>query len=170
MNRGSSSKYVHRLIEQFKKKVPGITLRTTFIVGHPGETDQDFEELKNFIHDTEFDRVGVFKFSPEEGTPSFDMKGLVDESLKTSRLAEIMSLQQKISLKKNKNLVGKTIRAIYEGPSEQSEYFGTARHQGMAPDIDGEILIRDGEANLGKFCQVKIVDAFEYDLLGEIVL
>ena len=170
MNRGSSSKYVHRLIEQFKKKVPGITLRTTFIVGHPGETDQDFEELKNFIHDTAFDRVGVFKFSPEEGTPSFDMKGLVDESLKTSRLAEIMSLQQKISLKKNKNLVGKTIRAIYEGPSEQSEYFGTARHQGMAPDIDGEILIRDGKVSMGEFCQVKIVDAFEYDLLGEIVL
>jgi ribosomal protein S12 methylthiotransferase len=169
MNRGSSSKYVYRLIDQLKKKVPGIVLRTTFIVGHPGETDADFEELRTFIGDAEFDRVGVFKFSPEEGTPSFTMSGPVEEKIKSARLAELMRLQQKISLKKNKALVGKTLKALYEGPSEQSEYLGTARFEGMAPDIDGEILIRDGNAKPGEFCRVKIVDAFEYDLLGEVV-
>ena len=171
MNRGSSSKYIYRLIENLKKRVPGITLRTTFIVGHPGETKQDFSELKKFVKDYEFDRVGVFKFSPEEGTPSFNMKGNVKEKIKEERFGELMKLQQKISLKKNKSWIGKTIRAIYEGPSKESELLGRARHQGQAPDIDGVVLIRDGQdkARIGDFCNVKIVDAFEYDLLGEIV-
>lgn len=169
MNRGSSSKYIYRLIDQLKTNVPDIVVRTTLIVGHPGETKEDFAELKKFVKDYEFDRVGVFKFSPEDGTPSFNMKGTVKEEVKEERLEEIMSVQQKISLKKNKKFIGKTIRAIYEGPSEQSELLGSARHQGQAPDIDGEILIRDGSAKPGDFCNVKIVDAFEYDLLGEIV-
>lgn len=171
MNRGSSSRYIYRLIDNLKSKVPGIFLRTTFIVGHPGETDADFQELKKFITETEFDRVGIFKFSQEEGTPSFDMAGQVAEEVKQTRYDELMHLQQGISLKKNRSLIGKTMRAIYEGAAKQSDLLGSARHEGQAPDIDGEILIRDGRdhAKKGDFCNIKIVDAFEYDLLGEIV-
>lgn len=169
MHRGSSSRYIYRLIENLKAKVPGITLRTTFIVGHPGETDEDFQELLAFVKASEFDRVGVFKFSPEEGTPSFAMTGQVPDEIKAARFDELMALQQGISLGRNRAFVGKTIRAIYTGESKESEFLGSARHEGQAPDIDGEILIRDGRAKLGEFCQVKIVDAFEYDLLGEIV-
>lgn len=169
MNRGSSSRYIYRLIENLKKNVPNITLRTTFIVGHPGETEQDFNELKKFITDFEFDRVGVFKYSLEEGTPSYNMALQVAEEIKQARHDELMQIQQNISLKKNKVHIGKTLKAIFTGSSEQSEFLGSARHQGQAPDIDGEILIRDGNAKPGDFCQVKIVDAFEYDLLGEVL-
>lgn len=169
MNRGSSSRYIYRLIENLKKDVPDITLRTTFIVGHPGETAEDFAELKKFVKDAEFDRVGVFKYSLEEGTPSHDMTGQVDEELKNERRQEIMEIQQAISHRKNQSYIGKTMRAIYEGPSEQSKFLGSARHQGQAPEIDGEILIRDGSAQVGAFCNVRIVDALEYDLIGEIV-
>jgi len=169
MNRGSSSRYIYRLIENLKTKVPGITLRTTFIVGHPGETDEDFAELLTFVKTSEFDRVGVFKYSCEEGTPSFTMAGQVPDEVKETRYAELMAMQQDISLHRNQAFIGKTIRAIYTGESSESEFLGSARHEGQAPDIDGEILIRDGSAKPGEFCQVKIVDAFEYDLLGEIV-
>lgn len=171
MNRGSNSRYIYRLIDNLKTKVPGIFLRTTFIVGHPGETDDDFQELKKFVTQSEFDRVGIFKFSREEGTPSFDMAGQVSDDVKQARYDELMSLQQEISLKKNRALIGKTVRALYEGDSQQTDFLGSARHQGQAPDIDGEILIRDGRDTVkkGDFCNVKIVDAFEYDLLGEII-
>lgn len=169
MNRGSSSKYIYRLIEQLKTKVPDITLRTTFIVGHPGETKKDFDELMEFVTGAEFDRVGVFQYSPEEGTPSALMPDQVPNNVKQDRFDTLMSAQQKISLAKNKNLVGKTLKALLEGPSKESDLLLAARHAGQAPDIDGEILIRDGSAPAGNFCNVKIVDAFEYDLLGEIV-
>ena len=168
MNRGSSSRYIHRLIDQLKTKIPGITIRTTFIAGHPGETDSDFTELMDFVRATEFDRVGVFKYSPEEGTPSHDMPDQVPDEIKTERFDALMTQQQKISSKKNKSFVGQTLTALLEGPAKESEFLWSARHAGQAPEIDGEILIRDGSAPIGQFCQVKIVDAFEYDLLGEI--
>lgn len=169
MNRGSSSRYIYRLVDQLKTKIPEITLRTTFIVGHPGETDQDFGELLDFIKKTKFDRIGVFPYSPEEGTPSFEMNKQVETHVKEKRVHELMSIQQKISLRKNKTLVGKTVTALLEGPSKESNLFLSARHQGQAPDIDGEILIRKGQAKIGDFCDVKIVEAHEYDLIGEIV-
>lgn len=169
MNRGSTSGYIYRLIENLKNKVPWITIRTTFIVGHPGETETDFEELLHFLRFAEFDRVGVFRYSPEEGTPSFHMKDPVSEKIKNERYDRVMSLQQEISLRKNKRFLGKTLTALFEGTSAQSKFLGSARHAGQAPEIDGEILINEGYAKVGEFCQVKIVEAFEYDLLGKIV-
>lgn len=168
MNRGSSSRYIYRLIDQLKTKIPGLTIRTTFVVGHPGETESDFAGLMNFVQQTRFDRVGVFKYSAEEGTPSFSMPDQVDEKTKQERHDALMTQQQKISLAKNQTLVGRTLSCLLQGPSQESEYLQSARHAGQAPDIDGEVLIRDGSAPIGKFCRVKIVDAFEYDLLGEI--
>lgn len=169
MNRGSSSKYIYRLIENLKKYIPGIHLRTTFITGHPGETEEDHQQLKQFIKDMEFDRVGIFKYSPEDGTPSYYMPNTVEEEIKDERLDELMTIQKEISLKNNQKLIGKTVKAILEGRSKESDLLLCARHEGQAPEIDGEILIRDGSADVGNFCQVKIVDAFEYDLLGEII-
>jgi ribosomal protein S12 methylthiotransferase len=169
MNRGSSSKYIYRLVENLKKDVPDIAIRTTFIVGHPGETEDDFKQLKDFIQQSEFDRVGIFQFSNEEGTPSFNMKPAVPEDLAKERRDELMAMQKEISLKKNKALIGKTLKVLFEGKSDESELLMQGRYYGQAPGIDGVVLIRDGKANLGDFCDVKIVDAFEYDLLGEIV-
>lgn len=169
MNRGSSSRYIHRLIHNLKTEVPEIVLRTTFIVGHPGETREDFNELKAFIRDTEFDRVGIFKFSDEEGTAAHYMSGKVTASVKQERYDELMALQQKISLKKNRSLIGKTLKVLLEGPAEESGFLLKGRYAGQAPDIDGVVLIRAGSAAVGTFCKVKIVDAFEYDLLGEII-
>lgn len=168
MNRGSSSRYIYRLIDQLKTKIPGLTIRTTFVVGHPGETESDFAGLMDFVEKTRFDRVGVFKYSPEDGTPSFAMSDQVDETTKQERYDALMTQQQKISREKNQSFVGKTLKAILEGPSKESDLLLAARHAGQAPDIDGEILIRDGSAPVGQFCNIKIVDAFEYDLLGEI--
>jgi len=169
MNRGSSSRYIHRLIENLKTNVPDIVIRTTFIVGHPGETEKDYQELKKFIKETEFDRVGIFKYSNEEGTPSNTMNGKVPEEIKQKRYNELMECQQKISKKKNQALMGKTLKVLLEGPSQESDLLLQGRTHGQAPDIDGVVLIRDGSAPVGDFCQVKIVDAFEYDLLGEII-
>lgn len=168
MNRGSSSRYIYRLIENLKTNIPDIVLRTTFIVGHPGETDKDHEELKKFITEMEFDRVGVFKFSQEEGTPSYKMNAQVADDIKEERYNEIMGLQQEISKRKNKSFVGKTLKVLLEGPSDETDLLLQGRYYGQAPDIDGVVLIRDGSAPVGEFCDVKIVDAFEYDLLGEI--
>ncbi|MBF0105126.1 MAG: 30S ribosomal protein S12 methylthiotransferase RimO [Deltaproteobacteria bacterium] len=168
MNRGSASRYIYRLIDQLKTHVPDITLRTTFLVGHPGETKEDFNELKSFIKQTEFNHVGIFKYSNEEGTDSFLLKDHVPKKTAEARYHELMSIQQKISLKKNKALVGKQLKTLLEGPSRETELLLQGRCEGQAPDIDGVILIRDGTAPVGTFCQVKIVEAYEYDLLGEI--
>lgn len=169
MNRGSSSRYIYRLLNQLRKKIPDIVLRTTFIVGHPGETAQDFAELKSFIQDMEFDRVGFFKYSKEENTPSFLLKENVVTATKNKRQKELAAVQRKISLKKNKALVGKTLRGIFTGKSTNSDFFYAARYAGQAPDIDGEILVRSGLAPVGDFCDIKIVEAHEYDLIGEVV-
>lgn len=169
MNRGSSSLYIHRLLDKLKTNIPEIVLRTTFLVGHPGETKKDFNELKRFIKDYQFDRVGIFKYSNEEGTKSYKMKNQVSKQVMNERYHELMTIQQKISLKKNKGLIGKRLKTILEGHSKETDLLLQGRYYGQAPDIDGVILIRDGSAPVGEFCMVKIVDAFEYDLLGEIV-
>lgn len=168
MNRGSSSKYIYRLIENLKKNIPNIVLRTTFIVGHPGETHEDFIQLRDFIKNTKFDRVGVFKYSHEEGTPSFYMANQLAEEIKNERHHELMTLQRSISLSKNRSLIGKTMKVLLENPPKESEFKNQGRYFGQAPEIDGKVLIRKGQAPIGKFCSVKIVAAQEYDLVGEI--
>jgi ribosomal protein S12 methylthiotransferase len=169
MNRGSSSRYIYRLIDSLRKYMPDMVLRTTFIVGHPGETKKDFQQLEKFIRDTEFDNVGIFTYSQEEGTPSHDMGRQVPEELKKERRDQLMQLQKEISLKKNRARIGQTLRVLHEGVSEETDLLHQGRFYGQAPEIDGTVLIRSGNAKPGTYCDVKIVDAFEYDLLGEIV-
>ncbi len=169
MNRGSSSKYIYQLLDGLKTAMPDITLRTTFIVGHPGETDGDFQELKNFVRQMQFDHLGVFEYSQEEGTPAFDFADQVEKSVASARRHEIMSLQKDISQKSKQKMVGKTLTALFEGPAKDQPLLRQARHAGQAPDIDGDILVTDGEAAVGEFCQIQIEQTTDYDLVGKIV-
>lgn len=160
MKRGSPSRTVRQLLSRLKKRIPGITLRTTFLVGYPGETGGEFRELCDFVGEYEFDRVGVFKYSREEGTPAAGLSDQVPEEVKGERYDRLMGLQQKISLKKNRGLVGKTFRALCEG--------AFARLPTQAPEIDGATYLAGGSVPVGEFREIRIVGAREYDLIASL--
>lgn len=178
MKRGSSSKYIYRLLEMLKKEIPDIVLRTTFILGYPGEGDKEFGELLKFIREIQFDRLGVFTFSYEEGTPSSLLPNQVPQAIKEERQKILMEVQQGISAKKHKKLIGKTFDVLYEGPIavEEKDMFkgatGVGRYFGQAPEIDGETFLKFKKGvtpEVGSLIKVKITDAKEYDLVGECV-
>jgi ribosomal protein S12 methylthiotransferase len=160
MKRGSPSRYVRQLLMKLKKNIPEIAIRTTFIVGYPGETDEEFRELCDFVGEYEFDRVGVFKYSVEEGTMAAELPDQLPAEIKEDRYHRLMSLQQKISLKKNQALIGKEFKILCESPSQ-------ARLPTQAPEIDGFTYLQ-GEATAGEFAVARIVKAEEYDLTAEI--
>jgi ribosomal protein S12 methylthiotransferase len=147
--------------------MPEITLRTSLIVGFPGETESDFKELYDFVSQVKFNRLGVFTYSREEDTSAYDMPDQIDEEVKQERMEKIMLLQKDISLEHNSKLVGKSIKVLIEGFSE-GEYFGRSFMD--APEIDGKVYFKS-DKNLipGDFCQVSVTEAFEYDLVGEII-
>jgi ribosomal protein S12 methylthiotransferase len=173
MKRGGNRASLERLIERVRKRVPGIAVRTTFITGFPGETDADFEELLAFVKNVEFDRVGVFTYSDEEGTPAYDLPSKVEPKIAKQRRARLMKGQAKISRRKNKARVGETLRVLFEGESKESELLWQGRMETQAPDIDGCILISDAAEGFtpqpGDLVNVLITDAQEYDLVGRIV-
>jgi ribosomal protein S12 methylthiotransferase len=169
MQRGSPSRYVRQVLNKLKSAMPEIALRTTFIVGYPGETEAEFQELYDFLSEYEFDRVGVFKFSIEEGTTAATMPDQISKKLKEERYDRLMTLQQKISLKKNQALVGKTFKMLCEGTSEESELVYQARLPSQAPEIDGVTYITEGLPRPGEFLSAKIVEAHEYDLVASAV-
>lgn len=155
------------MIENIRKRVPNVSIRTAFIVGYPGETEEHFEHLKNFIRDMKFDRMGVFRYSREKGTPSYSMKNRVPAKIAKQRYNELMRIQQEISAQRNKNFVGQTIPCIIECYSDEGEVI--ARTQYDAPEIDGVVNIKtDKHVVPGDIEMVKIIDATEYDLIGEI--
>jgi len=167
MNRKSTSKEIESLVTRLKKEIPEIILRTTLIVGFPGESGQDFKELLKFVKKGYFDRLGVFIYSREEGTPAYHMKDQVDEKTAQERQKIIMEAQQSISLNKNRKKIGKIIKVLIEG-NEGSAYFG--RTYGDSPEIDNLVYFSsDLSLQPGKFVKVKISQAFEYDLIGECV-
>ncbi|HEX8370612.1 MAG TPA: 30S ribosomal protein S12 methylthiotransferase RimO [Pyrinomonadaceae bacterium] len=173
MKRGGNRESLERLIAGVREKVSGITIRTTFITGFPGETEADFEELMAFVRNCEFDNVGVFTYSDEEGTPAFDLPGKVDAKTAKRRRAALMKEQAKISKRKNKAKIGKTYKVLFEGVSQESDLLFQGRLEGQAQEIDGYVLINDMpedfEPAIGKFYSVKITDALNYDLIGEII-
>jgi ribosomal protein S12 methylthiotransferase len=173
MKRGGNRASLERLIERVRRRVPGIAVRTTFITGFPGETDEDFEELLSFVRNVEFDRVGVFTYSDEEGTPAFNLPNKVDPKLARHRRARLMKEQSRISRRKNKSRVGETVRVLFEGESTESDLLWQGRMESQAPDIDGCVLINDAPENVvpnaGEFVNVLIEEAYEYDLIGSIV-
>jgi ribosomal protein S12 methylthiotransferase len=172
MRRGGNRNSLSRIIDRIRRGIPGVTLRTTMIVGYPGETESDFEELKVFCRDMEFDRLGVFCYSDEEGTASFNSRKKVPAPSAEKRRRELMQQQARISRRKNRPLVGKELTVLIEGPSEESELLLQGRLESQAPEIDGVCLINDSEIGQpapGEFRTVRITRALEHDLVGTII-
>ncbi len=168
MNRGIDSEGTIAFVEKVRRILPDAALRTTFIIGYPGETKAKFEALKKFVEQTRFDRLGVFAYSPEEGTPAYGLGNPVSEKMKQQRMDEIMDLQQNISLEINQAKIGKTFKVIID--REESDYW-IGRTEFDSPEVDNEVLItkQGKDLQIGNFYQVKITDAEMFDLFGEIV-
>jgi len=158
-----------RLLERIRDRIPGVFVRTSLIVGYPGETDEDVEQLLYFVREARFHHLGVFTYSREEGTPAFPLRDTVSEAVKLERSSVIMEAQKEISHELNQKLVGQTLEVIVEGFSEETELLLQGRHIGQAPDIDGIVLINDGEACVGEKKLVEIQQALSYDLIGRII-
>jgi len=163
MGRRTSKEYVLNKIESIRKAIPDVTLRTSLIVGFPGEEDEDFEELKDFLVNYKLEKVGVFKYSQEEGTPASIMDNQVPEELKTKREEALMMVQQAVSSEINSLKIGRIYDILIEGHNGEY-YFGRSKE--MAPEIDGNVFINSENLNIGEFVKVKIIEALEYDLLG----
>jgi len=169
MRRGITKKSTVNLLYKLKKNIPEITLRTTFITGYPVEGEKDFLELYKFIEEMEFDRIGIFKYSQEENTPSYILGDPIGLDIKEERLVTLMELQSSISAKKNKNFVGKVLKVVID---EVRDNYYIGRSERETPEVDGEILIlrEYGNLKIGDFYSVEIVDSNEYDLFGKIII
>jgi ribosomal protein S12 methylthiotransferase len=169
MNRKMTGREIREVLTLIKKEMPDAVIRTQFIVGFPGETQEQFEEILEFLVEQQFDRVGCFKYSPEENTPGGKMPDQIDDETKEHRYRAVMEVQQNISRKKHRKMVGNKLRVIVEGFSEETDLLLQGRFMGQAPDIDGVTLINEGEAKVGDIVEVEITDAMEYDLIGRII-
>ncbi|MGH9819375.1 MAG: 30S ribosomal protein S12 methylthiotransferase RimO, partial [Pyrinomonadaceae bacterium] len=173
MKRGGTRESLEKLIHRVREKVPGIAIRTTFITGFPGETEEDFEELMKFVQNCRFDNLGVFTYSDEEGTPACDLPDKVNAKLAKQRRNRLMKEQARISKQLNKAKIGNTYPVMFEGISQESDLLFQGRFQSQTQDIDGYILINDMpegfEPKMGAIYDVKITEAHEYDLVGEII-
>jgi ribosomal protein S12 methylthiotransferase len=169
MRRGITRRRTEELIYTLKEKIPGLTLRTTFIVGYPAETESEFEELCDFVREIKFDRIGVFNYSVEENTPSFILGDPVPDEIKEERKAVLMEIQKEISENKNRSFIGKQIKVIVD--HLDGDYY-VARSERDAPEVDGEVLIKaDNNAlTIGQFYNIEIYDCNEYDLFGNLIL
>ncbi len=168
MRRGGSAASHARLIARLRARVPGIALRTTFIVGFPGETEQRFGALLRFVDETEFDHVGVFTYSEEKGTSAASLPDDVPAGLKEERRARLMAMQERIAARRHRALIGKTLDVLVEGAHEESEMILCGRTEGQAPEIDGRVLITDAPGPLwpGHLVPVRILEAHPHDLVG----
>ena len=168
MGRRTTRAQLTATIEKLRKEIPDIVLRTTLITGFPGETEEDHQELMEFVDEMEFDRLGAFTYSPEEGTPAETMEDQIPEEIKEERRDEIMELQQEISLEKGNDRIGQELLVMIEGKvSGESAYI--ARTYGDAPKVDGYIFVQTGELLMtGDFAKVRVTGALEYDLIGEL--
>ncbi len=173
MRRGGNRQLLEKLLARARQFVPEMTLRTTLIVGFPGETDDDFNELMQFVRDVEFDRVGVFTYSDEEGTHGYDLDGKIPARVMRTRRTKLMREQAKISKKKNRAMIGRSFRALLEGVSQETDLLLQARLESQAPEVDGHVLINDiPEGFAGKpgdFIEIDITEAHEYDLVARVL-
>jgi len=169
MYRKMTREEIVSVLNNIRTEIPEAVIRTQFIVGFPGETEKQFEELLAFIAEQKFDRVGCFKYSPEEGTAGGKMDNQIDEETKQRRYEAVMEVQQNISREKHRAFVGKTVEVLVEGLSDETDLLLQGRTSQQAPEIDGVVLINDGEAQIGDLVRVLITDSMEYDLIGEIV-
>ena len=171
MKRGSNGDFFLKLIERVRATIPGVAIRTSMIVGFPGETAEDFEELVQFAEAAKLDRLGVFKYSDEETSKSFELGNKVDGRTIHNRQRRLMAVQRKISKKLNKGLVGREFSILVEGPSEETDLLWQGRLASQAPEIDGYCLINDvsdGALVKGQIRKIRITEAHDYDLIGEV--
>jgi len=165
MGRRTTKEEIKELVNKLRSKIPNIALRTTLIVGFPGETEEDYKELVDFVKEIRFDRLGVFTYSREEDTPAYQMEEQVEQDVKLKRQERIMLLQSDISMDNNQKMVERMLKVLIEG-KEGKKYFG--RSYKDAPEIDGNVFFSSDEKhNPGEFTYVKIIEAAEYDLIGE---
>ena len=168
MKRGTSFEKTNALLDKFREKVPDMAIRTTLIVGFPGETDDIFEELKQWVRDQRFDRLGCFTYSHEENTTAFVLEDNIPDEIKQKRVEEIMEIQQQISWEKNQEKVGKVFKCIFD--RKEGDYF-VGRTEYDSPDVDNTVLVpaKDVDISIGDFANVRITSAEDYDLIGELV-
>jgi ribosomal protein S12 methylthiotransferase len=157
------------MVERVRERVPGVAFRTSFIVGFPGETEADFEELLGFVAAAEFDHVGVFTYSDEEGTGSFDLDGRVPAAVKERRRKRLLAAQQQISARRNRGRVGQRVEVLMEGTHPDSDLLLRGRLATQAPDIDGCVIVNDGAAAPGSFVTCEVTEAHPYDLVARIL-
>lgn len=168
MRRGTTKEKTTALINDIRNKIPEIAIRTTLITGYPGETEKDFEELKDFVLKMRFDRLGVFRYSHEENTYAYAFKDDIPESLKIARANEIMQLQQEISLSHNQEKIGKKMKVFFD-KKEGNHFVGRTEYD--SPDVDNEVLLEAQEAyvRIGDFAEVEITGASEFDLFAKLI-
>ena len=168
MRRGITKEKTMEVVNEIRSKVPGIAIRTTLIAGYPGETEQDFEEMKAWVKDTRFDRLGIFTYSHEENTHAFSLKDDVPDDVKRQRAEEVMQIQEKISAEINEAKVGKTFKVIVD--RKEGNYF-IGRTEADSPEVDNEVLIDASKyyTRIGDFVNVKIFSAAEFDLYGDVL-
>ena len=169
MARAKSGEQVKDVLNRIRKAIPEATIRTTLIVGFPGETEENFQELMDYVREFEFDYAGVFKYSREEDTVAYNLPNQVPEEIKEKRYAELVNLQSEIAERKNRRLLGEEIEVMIDGVSSESEYLLEGRTRGQALEIDGKVLTTDGTAKPGEIVKVKFEQNFEYDFVGPIV-
>ena len=169
MKRGGSARSYLEIIERARGYSADIHIRSTFIVGFPGESRQHFEHLKQFVLEARLDHLGAFGYSPEPGTPAAELDGRLPQAEIRRRYDELLELQRPISLARRRRLVGRRLVGLLEGPHPETEHLLVARHEGQAPEIDGRVLINDGMAPTGEFVDLDISAAYADDLVGSIV-
>ena len=169
MKRRSGEQEIRTLIGKLRTEIPDIAIRTSLIVGFPGETNDDFKTLLQFVEETRFDRLGVFCYSREEGTPAAEMPDQVSERVKRERHKKLMRTQARVSFKHNRTLVDSEEDVLVEGYSEETELLLKGRSSRQAPDVDGLVYITAGNANVGDIVRLRITDSSDYDLIGEII-
>jgi len=167
MRRGHGGKRLYRVVERLREALPEMVFRTTFIVGHPGETDEDFEELLRFVEWAEFDHVGVFMYSHEEDTAAGEMEDLVPEKVAKRRHRQLMSLQRPISRQKLRDRVGEELEVLVDGVSDESDFLLEGRWWGQAPEVDGKVYLANGTAHPGEFRKAWVTAAADYDLVAD---
>ncbi len=168
MRRGGDARSYRALIDGARRTVPDLTVRSTFIVGFPGEGEREFEELERFLREVRLDHVGVFTYSWQEENPGAELGDPVPEEVKIERRARLMEIQQEISHERNRALIGRSLPALVEGPLAEMELLTSARLARHAPEIDGRLLINDGTASAGSLVQVEITEAHPYDVVGRL--
>jgi ribosomal protein S12 methylthiotransferase len=173
MKRGGSRDSHERLIERIRKRVPDVGVRTTFIVGFPGERDEDFAELIDFVKEFEFDRLGVFTYSDEEHSSAYELDEKVETRVMRRREKELMTVQSRVSRRKNRAMIGRRVKVLLEGRSKETDLLLEGRMETQAPEIDGSVLINEvpdgADICPGDFVTVEITDAHDYDLIGRVV-